>query len=106
MSENVNVARVFRKQSLHANVIRACGKCGAPGYWHNIPDVNVGCFAPEKVTQLGMDPVGEVCPQCGTDRDPVEPHGEVWSKVWRTSLWTLIRGAFADLLKPLQWRKQ
>lgn len=104
MSDHVTVARVVRRQSLHAGVIRACRNCGAPGYWHATPDVNPACYAPEKVTQLGSDPVGSVCPQCGADRVPVERLGEIWSKEWRVGLWSVIVGTLRDLLKPLRWR--
>lgn len=104
MSDHVAVARVVRKQSLHASVVRACRNCGAPGYWHNIPDVNPGCFAPEKVTQIGADPVGPICPQCGAAREEIERLGEIWSKEWRVSLWSALIGALRDLVKPLRWR--
>ena len=83
MTESANHVGVWRKQSLHANVIRSCQKCGAPGYWHNTPGVNVGCYAPEKVTKLGEDPVGLICPNCGTKRpSSIEEHGEIWSKLF------------------------
>ena len=75
MSDNVNVARVVRKQKLYASVIRACKKCGAPGFWHDTAGVNPGCYAPEKVTKLGQDPVGPVCPNCGADREEKESLG-------------------------------
>jgi len=68
------------KSRLVVNVIRACGKCGAPGFWHNTPGVNVGCYAPERVTKLGEDPVGPVCPNCGAERETMEPHGVVWQR--------------------------
>jgi hypothetical protein len=106
MTNTVNVSRVVRKQSLHAAVIRACAKCGAPGYWHNTPGVNVGCYAPEKVTQLGADPVGAVCPQCGATRQTVESRGEIWSKEFRVGLWTVLSATVRDWLKPLRWRRQ
>jgi hypothetical protein len=108
MTDHVNVTRVVRKQSLHASVIRACKQCGAPGYWHDIPGVNPGCYAPEKVTKLGEDPVGEVCPQCGEEREPVEYKGEIWSREWRVGLWTVLVATVRDWFKPiwstLQWR--
>ena len=96
MSDRITISKVARKQSLYASVIRACRKCGAPGYWHNIPDVNPGCFAPEKVTQLGSDPVGAVCPQCGKPRNDIEPHGEIWRREWRVSFWSLIKETMRD----------
>ncbi len=102
-AQNVSVSRVQRKQSLHANAIRACTNCGAPGFWHNTPGVNVGCYAPEKVTQIGTDPVGDVCPNCGAARQAVEPLGEIWKKVWRVSLWSFVVGLLSDFFKPL-WR--
>lgn len=102
--QTVNVSRTVRKQSLHAAVIRSCRQCGAPGYWHDIPDVNVGCYAPEKVTQLGSDPVGTVCPQCGTDREAIEPRGQIWMKQWRVGLWAALIETLHDLCKPLRWR--
>jgi hypothetical protein len=98
MNQNVNVSRVYRKQSLYASVIRACKSCGAPGYWHNTPGVNVGCYAPDKVTQLGSDPVGIVCPCCGAARDRLEQKGEIWKKEWRVSWMAMIKDTFSNLL--------
>lgn len=98
---NVDVAMV-RKQSLFVNVIRACRNCGAPGFWHNTPGVNVGCYAPEKVTKLGEDPVGNICPNCGAAREAVEEHGEVWRKVWRApSAWSMIKEAILPKRKEV-----
>lgn len=97
MTETKQVAsvnRVVRKQSLYASVIRACNNCGAPGYWHDTPGVNVGCYAPDKVTQLGADFVGPVCPNCGVDREPIEYRGRIWSKEWRISLWSEFKSLF------------
>lgn len=100
MSETVKVSRIYRKQSLHASVIRNCTNCGAPGYWHNIPDSNnPGCFAPEKVTKVGSDPVGPVCPQCGAAREAVEPHGEIWSREFKPKVSEVVLGAIKDAFK-------
>lgn len=104
--QRVSVSRIVRKQALYASVIRSCKKCGAPGYWHNIPGVNVGCYAPEKVTHLGSDPVGPFCPQCGEPRETVEALGRIWSKVWSVSLWRVLVDTLRDLFNPLRWRKQ
>jgi len=107
VERNVSVSRIVRKQALYASVIRACGACGAPGYWHNTPGVNIGCYAPDKVTQLGADPVGPVCPNCGAARETIEPHGQIWSKVWRVSLWRVLCETLRDLFNPVRrWRKQ
>jgi hypothetical protein len=95
--QRVSVNRIVRRQELYANVIRACRNCGAPGFWHNTPGVNVGCYAPEKVTKLGEDPVGTICPCCGAPREVIEPHGMIWSKVWRVSVWNAIKGAVAEI---------
>lgn len=103
MSDQVSVSRIQRKQSLIVSVIHACTKCGAPGFWHDTPGVNVGCYAPEKVTHLGSDPVGDVCPQCGASREVIDRRGEVWSRTWRVSLWSLLKEILRDL-KPLRWR--
>jgi hypothetical protein len=100
MGDTVNVSRVFRKQSLYASVIRSCRKCGAPGYWHNVPDVNMACYAPEKVTQLGSDPVGAICPNCGADREEIEPLGEIWRREWKVSLWSLLKDIAGNIFKP------
>lgn len=97
-----NVGRVQRKQSLYASVIRSCENCGAPGYWHDVPGVNVGCYAPEKVTKFGEDAVGTVCPNCGAAREEITRLGEIWSKEWRVSLWSALTGAANDFL--LRWR--
>jgi hypothetical protein len=94
-------AGITRKQSLHATVIRACRVCGAPGYWHNTPGVNVGCYAPERVTQLGSDPVGATCPCCGSPRPSVvEDRGEIWSRLYglRVAVWL---NKFLKLLKEI-----
>jgi hypothetical protein len=104
MNDNVTVSRVFRKQTLYANVIRSCKKCGAPGYWHNVPDVNMACYAPEKVTQLGSDPVGAVCPNCGADREEIEPLGEIWKREWKVSLWSVFKETLVELVKPRKER--
>lgn len=104
-AQHVNVTRVVRKQQLYASVIRCCANCGAPGYWHNTPGVNVGCYAPEKVTQLGSNPVGTVCPCCGASREPIEPKGMIWSREWRVSLWTVLLATLRDCFNPLlRWR--
>lgn len=82
------VSHIFRKQSLHATIARACRNCGAPGFWHDVPGVNVACYDPEKKKQAemrdeGFAPVGSICPACGCNREEVESLGEIWSKVWR-----------------------
>jgi len=105
MSDTSHVSNIYRKQSLHASVIRACRNCGAPGFWHNIPDVNPGCFAPEKVTKLGEDFVGTICPQCGKSRDDIEHHGEIWSKVWKVSLWTVLKNTVRQHLQKFTPKK-
>ena len=74
---------ISRKQSLYATVIRSCGRCGAPGYWDYPPGVKVGCYAPDRVTTLGSDPVGLTCPNCGSPRpSSVEDQGEIWVKLY------------------------
>lgn len=88
MNEQTEVVELFRRQSLHANVARACRHCGAPGFWHDVPGVNPACYDPEKKRQAeasgeGFAPVGVICPACGGDREDVEAHGEIWSKEWR-----------------------
>lgn len=101
-------AAVQRVQKLHATVLRACLGCGAPGYWHDVdPTINPGCYAPARVTQLGQDPVGDVCPNCGADRVGIEPHGEIWRREWRVSLRAVIGDSLRRLvrsLNPLAWR--
>jgi len=83
MTDSQTNVGVWRKQTLEANVIRSCKNCGAPGYWHDTPNVNVGCYAPEKVTKLGEDPVGLVCPNCGADRkSAVEGKGTIWTRLF------------------------
>jgi predicted RNA-binding Zn-ribbon protein involved in translation (DUF1610 family) len=96
--QHVTTSQTMRKQSLYASVIRSCPNCGAPGYWHNTPGLNIGCYAPEKVTRLGEDFVGKICPCCGHDRDPIEYKGQIWSKEWRISLWAILREMLRDLL--------
>jgi rubredoxin len=95
--EQSETVHIFRKQSLRANVARACRNCGAPGYWHDVPGVNPGCYDPEKAAAAkarheGFAPVGPICPQCGAQRDDVENLGEIWSKVWRApKIWERIK---------------
>lgn len=85
MTDQALPAGITRKQSLHATVIRSCAKCGAPGYWHNTPGVNVGCYAPARVTTLGCDPVGKVCPNCLSPRPSVvEDRGVIWQRFFGT----------------------
>lgn len=96
-----SVSRVLRKQALYASVIRSCKQCGAPGYWHDTPGVNIGCYAPEKVTKLGENPVGSVCPNCGADREAIEHRGMIWSKEWRVSLRSVLTESFRNI-----WSKQ
>jgi len=94
MSAQSVTSSLQRRQSVHATVIRSCKRCGAPGFWHNTPGINVGCYAPEKVTQLGSDPVGAVCPNCGADREALEDLGEIWSREFRVSVWGAVRGTW------------
>lgn len=64
-------------QTLHATVLRACASCGAPGVYHDIPDVNPGCFDP---LRKGL-PVGDDCPNCGASRvDARQELGEIWRR--------------------------
>ena len=51
-----------QRQSVAATVIRACRNCGSPG-----------------VDDKGQ-PVGNICPTCGSVRPPDEDKGEVWVK--------------------------
>lgn len=67
---------IWRKQQLEAEVIRACGNCGAGGKYHDVPDVNVGCFDPSRKGEY----VGETCPNCGAERPPIHQLGRIWSK--------------------------
>ena len=101
MTDNVTMSRIVRKQQCYASVTRACRQCGAPGFWHDTPGVNVGCYAPEKVTKLGENPVGEICPQCGAARVAIEPHGLLWQRVWRVTIWSIIKEYLQELFtKP------
>lgn len=74
-----DLATLTRKQSLHATVIHACPSCGAPGVFHAVQGVNVGCYDPMKVGQ----PVGPICPNCQAVRDPDKDLGEVWKREYR-----------------------
>lgn len=69
-------AGIYRKQKLEAEVIRACTNCGAPGFYHDVPDVNVGCFDPARKGRF----VGDTCPNCHKARTPPEKRGVIWSK--------------------------
>lgn len=103
MTEHVeHVSGLIRRQSLHATVIRACKKCGAPGHWHDNPNLAKACYDPAKkraadAAGLGVAPVGPVCPQCGNHREDDEHLGEIWSKVWRVpTFWEQIKAAFMN----------
>jgi hypothetical protein len=108
MSSKVSIVgtAVTRRDELIINVYRACRNCGAPGFWHNTPGVNVGCYAPERVTMLGQDPVGTICPNCGAAREAVDPYGVVWFKEWRVSLWAVIQAIIRETIRGFQpkWR--
>jgi rubredoxin len=99
MVARTETVKLFRRQSLHANVARACGNCGAPGFWHDVPGVNPGCYDPDKVREARMNdegfaPVGAICPQCGADREDVERLGEIWSKEYRApTVWENVKAA-------------
>lgn len=99
--QHASTSRIKRVQSLRANVIQVCTHCGAPGYWHDTPNVNVGCYAPEKVTQVGQDYVGPICPNCGASRPEISNLGEIWRKVWFVSLWSVLK----DTIRSLWSRK-
>jgi hypothetical protein len=84
---------IYRKQQLEAEVIRACRSCGAPGFYHDVPDVNLGCFDPSRKGQY----VGEICPNCDSERARPERKGVIWSKHFypaSTPKW---------LLRGLEW---
>lgn len=83
---------LISRRTLHATVIRACQSCGAPGTYHDVPDVNVGCFDPAR---KGL-PVGPVCPNCGAPRPEDEDRGEIWRKdyyVWDL-VWDRLKAIF------------
>ena len=103
--QSVSMARMTRKQMVIASVIHRCEKCGAPGFWHNTPGVNVGCYDPSKFTNP-LTPVGPICPNCGADREVIQELGEIWRREFRVSLWVVIKEAIADLFKPLKRRTQ
>jgi hypothetical protein len=105
MVERTEVLQQFRRQSLHANVARACRNCGAPGFWHDVPGVNPACYDPQKkraaeLCDEGFAPVGAICPACGFDREDVVPLGEIWSKTWRGP--TILEWLKQRLI--MQWR--
>lgn len=106
MSEHHEAVSIFRRQSLRANVARACRNCGAPGHWHDVPGVNPKCYDPIKVLEakashVGFAPVGPICPQCGADREDVEDLGEIWSKTFRApTVWERI----CERIKQVTWR--
>ena len=101
--EQTSLIPIVRKQKLYASVIRACKNCGAPGFWHNTPGVNVGCYAPDKVTTVGENPVGSICPNCGASREEIEPKGLIWSKNFYAplpSLWRHFKHLAKELVAP------
>src|SRR5262245_41734387 len=66
---------IYRRQQLEGEVIYACGSCGAGGVYHDVVCVNVGCYDPTRKGQF----VGEICPNCGSERSRPEPRGVMWS---------------------------
>ena len=96
MSGQVSVVPIQRRQSLIANVVRACGKCGAPGVFHAVEGVNPGCYDPLRVNH----PVGDTCPNCGASRVAVESHGEIWFREWRVGAWAVLKDAFWRFFNP------
>lgn len=103
MTEHVEaVTGLIRRHSLHATVIRACKKCGAPGFWHDSETLPRACYDPHKkwlaeAKGEGFASVGKRCPQCGALRGNDERLGEIWSKVWRTpTIWEQIKGALMN----------
>jgi len=74
-------AGVARKQSLDANVARACPKCQAPGTFRDELRIKEGwpkCYDPNRKNES----VGETCPHCGEPRPKLESLGTVWEKIW------------------------
>lgn len=104
MSDTISTVELFRRQSLRANVARACPNCGAPGHWHDIEGVNPGCYDPAKVMEArarheGFAPVGSKCPQCGSARPDVEELGEIWSHEIRApTTWDRVKNAVVKVI--------
>jgi hypothetical protein len=71
MTEQISISETKPKIGIQAQIIRACGRCGAPGVykssvdrgWDSVPGVQVD---PGDV-RIGQF-VGEICPNCGAAR--------------------------------------
>lgn len=92
IADKVSNIGLLQRATLHATVIRACRGCGAPGFYHDVSGVNVGCYDPARKGQ----PVGTTCPNCGAAREAIEDKGEIWRRdvtVWSV-LFDRIKGLF------------
>ena len=80
-------SELHRRQSLELVVLRACQNCGAPAFFSSDPSILDGWPGAyvKPGHPLNGKPVGEVCPNCKHVRTiKPEPHGEVWSREWRS----------------------
>lgn len=90
---------IIRRQELAAVVTRACANCGAPGFWHDVPNVNVGCYDPTRKNQ----PITESnCPNCGAVRPAPEDRGVIWVREW--TVWELLGDQIRGLIRSLKWK--
>ncbi len=74
---------LHHRQFVEASVLRACGKCGAPGVYKAHESILVGwpgCHVPEGDPRIDQS-VGEVCPNCGAQRPANEDLGEIWDNL-------------------------
>jgi hypothetical protein len=86
MTDQSSQGLIYREQSLIATVNRACRVCEAPGTWsseHRIKRGWVGCYVDEDDERVGQ-PVGPMCPHCGSDRTPQQQVslGRIWHKIF------------------------
>ena len=83
-----NSTQVFQKRrmSVEATVIHGCPTCRAPGVWKSEKDPDVDKYQSwPKIILLANDPmigqpVGDICPNCGSNRLADTPHGEIYVK--------------------------
>lgn len=70
------------KRTLSAHVTLACRKCGAPGIYKNHPSIKEGwpdCYVEADDERLEQ-PVGDTCPNCGSQRPKNVQLGTIWTK--------------------------
>ncbi len=74
---------LHHRQFVEATVLRACGKCGAPGVYKAHESIRAGwpgCHVPADDLRIDQS-VGDFCPNCGAERPANEDLGEIWDNL-------------------------